>query len=152
MSDFRSVSMLIITMWAGGVPPSNTSGEAPSASAQRTQRATLDGDDARFRGLLAKKSLLHEIEESVVALDLLLAWLARRPRVDAAAADDDASRVTVVDLCCGKAIFSGLLAHLAPRRPELFAARGVRGVIAVDKVRARFHARAAPRAARPSRR
>ncbi|KAL7539359.1 hypothetical protein ACHAWF_006384 [Thalassiosira exigua] len=55
--------------------------------------------------LLNKKSLLHEVEESVVALQLLLDWMERKR------SSQDAP-VILLDVCCGKGILSMLASYL----------------------------------------
>lgn len=57
-----------------------------------------------FQSLLNKKSLLHEVEESIVALQTLHDWLEKR--------SNDASPVTLVDVCCGKGITSMLTSYV----------------------------------------
>jgi hypothetical protein len=54
--------------------------------------------------LLNKKSLLHEIEESIVALQTLHDWLEKR--------SNNESPVTLVDVCCGKGITSMLTSYV----------------------------------------
>lgn len=56
--------------------------------------------------LLNKKSLLHEVEESIVALRFLDDWLERRRQ------DGNAPPVTLVDVCCGKGILSMLASYI----------------------------------------
>lgn len=58
----------------------------------------------RWLSLLNKSSLLHEIEESIVALSPLFDWLDTRR--------DDAEPITLVDVCCGKGIFSMLASYM----------------------------------------
>ena len=55
--------------------------------------------------LLNKKSLFHEVEESIVALHFLLEWLERR-------CEQNDTPVTLVDVCCGKGILSMLASYL----------------------------------------
>ncbi|KAK1744932.1 hypothetical protein QTG54_004223 [Skeletonema marinoi] len=57
-----------------------------------------------FQSLLNKKSLLHEIEESIVALQTLHDWLEKR--------SNNESPVTLVDVCCGKGITSMLTSYV----------------------------------------
>lgn len=57
-----------------------------------------------FQSLLNKKSLLHEVEESIVALQTLHDWLENR--------NNNTSSVTLVDVCCGKGITSMLTSYL----------------------------------------
>lgn len=56
-----------------------------------------------WQTLLNKKSLLHEIEESITALSFLFDWLEKRR---------DNTTVTLVDVCCGKGILSMLASYL----------------------------------------
>ncbi|EJK73128.1 hypothetical protein THAOC_05267 [Thalassiosira oceanica] len=69
-----------------------------------------------WQSLLNKNALLHEVEESIVALHLFQTWLDKR---------NSKSPVTLVDVCCGKGITS-LLASFLFRR-ELYQ------VVALDK-------------------
>ncbi|KAL3771618.1 hypothetical protein ACHAW5_006645 [Stephanodiscus triporus] len=55
--------------------------------------------------LLNKKSLLHEVEESIVALHFLLDWLGRRCK-------QNDTPIILVDVCCGKGILSMLASYL----------------------------------------
>lgn len=57
-----------------------------------------------FQSLLNKKSLLHEVEESIVALQTLHDWLEKR--------SNNTSPVTLVDVCCGKGILSMLTSYV----------------------------------------
>mmetsp|Transcript_12077 Transcript_12077/g.24879 ORF Transcript_12077/g.24879 Transcript_12077/m.24879 type:complete len:558 (-) Transcript_12077:99-1772(-) len=70
-----------------------------------------------WQTLLNKKSLLHEVEESIVALQILMAWMDRR--IDAISTEADTASdtpniqpVTLCDVCCGKGIFSMLASYL----------------------------------------
>lgn len=65
----------------------------------------------RWASFLNKKHLKEEVEESIVALAPLILWLEKT----ADKADDDATKVTVVDVCCGKGICSILLSYLCGR-------------------------------------
>lgn len=62
-----------------------------------------------WQSLLNKKSLLHEVEESIVALQFLVDWLEDRRKYN-----DNASPppVTLVDVCCGKGILSMIASYL----------------------------------------
>ena len=79
-------------------------------------------------GLLNKRTLLHEVEECVVALHFLLEWLetdgsdpehCSRNGAEASEAAEssavEAKLITVVDLCAGKGVFSCLLSYVAGR-------------------------------------
>ncbi|KAL9178431.1 hypothetical protein ACHAXT_003761 [Thalassiosira profunda] len=57
----------------------------------------------RWASFLNKRHLKEEVEESLVALAPLIAWLEKA---------DEAAKVTVVDVCCGKGICSILLSYL----------------------------------------
>lgn len=66
---------------------------------------------SKWQSFLNKSSLLHEVEESVVALHNLLSWLEsfeNSPSAD----NDDEGQIVVVDLCAGKGFFSMLLTYL----------------------------------------
>jgi len=71
-----------------------------------------------FQSLLNKKSLLHEIEESIVALQTLHDWLEKR--------SNNESPVTLVDVCCGKGITSMLTSYV-------FCTSTVSDIIMLDK-------------------
>lgn len=62
-----------------------------------------DGDP-EWRSLLNKKSLHKELEESIVAIEHLLA----------ATSGQDANSIIVMDICAGKGLFSFLLSYLRP--------------------------------------
>lgn len=55
-----------------------------------------------WQTLLNKKSLLHEVEESIVSLQILNNWLEQRSKN---------SPVILVDVCCGKGIFTMLASY-----------------------------------------
>lgn len=57
-----------------------------------------------WQSLLNKPSLQHEAEESIVALYHLHEWLLTR--------DDKEEPLIVVDVCCGKGLFSMLLSYM----------------------------------------
>ena len=57
--------------------------------------------------LLNKKSLLHEVEESIVALHFLSEWLEQQRAIQ-----QNDTPVTLVDVCCGKGIFSLLGSYI----------------------------------------
>jgi hypothetical protein len=59
-----------------------------------------------WQSLLNKKALLHEVEESIVALQFLVDWLEDRSK------QNNNSPVTLVDVCCGKGILSMLASYL----------------------------------------
>eukprot|EP00978_Attheya_sp_CCMP212_P041210 scaffold233258_cov55-Attheya_sp.AAC.3 len=64
-----------------------------------------------FGSLLNKRMLLKETEESIIAIQYLLEYLS------SITVDDETktTEFTLVDLCCGKGIFSMLLIHMAAR-------------------------------------
>lgn len=70
-----------------------------------------------WQTLLNKKSLLHEIEESITALSFLLNWLEKR---------QDNTPVTIVDVCCGKGILSMLASHVCRN------VQSISGIIMLD--------------------
>eukprot|EP00978_Attheya_sp_CCMP212_P020052 scaffold57009_cov50-Attheya_sp.AAC.1 len=57
-----------------------------------------------WQTLLNKKSLQHEMEESIVTLGILMKQMDRFP--------PNADPITVVDVCCGKGIFSMLASYM----------------------------------------
>eukprot|EP00965_Chrysotila_dentata_P148151 4890579-Pleurochrysis_carterae.AAC.1 len=69
-------------------------------------------------------SLLHEVEESTVAIHLLLQSLLSSEHLHE-------DRVCVVDLCAGKGIMSMLLSFLAARRPLVH--QKIRGILLVER-------------------
>ena len=60
--------------------------------------------EKEWQGILNKSSLLHEVEESVVALSLLLRYISNM--------NDDDEEITIVDVCSGKGIFSMLASYV----------------------------------------
>ncbi|KAL9181527.1 hypothetical protein ACHAXT_010332 [Thalassiosira profunda] len=72
-----------------------------------------------FLSLLNKRSLLHEVEESIVALHFLAEWLESRT---------SGTPVTLVDVCCGKGILSMLASYLFAGETS-----DVSGIIMLDK-------------------
>lgn len=58
-----------------------------------------------WQGLLNKSSFLHEIEESIVALHSLIEWMNKNRNLDN-------EPITIVDVCCGKGIFSMLASYI----------------------------------------
>lgn len=63
-------------------------------------------DQPEWQTLLNKKSLLHEVEESIVALSFFYEWL------ETYANEHNNTRVILVDVCCGKGILSMLASYL----------------------------------------
>jgi hypothetical protein len=61
---------------------------------------------SEWQSLLNKRSLLHEVEESIVALQFLVDWLDER------CMKNDNTAVILVDVCCGKGILSMLASYL----------------------------------------
>lgn len=68
--------------------------------------ADLWAGQSDWQSLLNKKSLLHEVEESIIALQFLVDWLEIRCR------QNQNTPVTLVDVCCGKGILSMLASYL----------------------------------------
>ena len=64
---------------------------------------------ASWQSFLNKNKLLHEVEESIVALLHLKNWITDNYEV----LRNDGTGLTVIDLCSGKGIFSMLLTYLA---------------------------------------
>ena len=110
-----------------------------------------------FQSLLNKSSLLHEVEESIVAIQSLLDWIKgvlRREGSNDACHDrkiqqlnksavsegKDSQRnlireITVVDVCCGKGIFSMLLSYLAARENDVCRPfHIIKRIIMADKI------------------
>lgn len=79
-----------------------------------------------WKSLLNKRSLRHEIEESIVALHHLREW--RKSRVSTATIS---SSFIAVDVCCGKGVFSTLLSYLVPQCSLCYA--GLSRIILLDK-------------------
>jgi len=71
------------------------------------------GGREEWQGLLNKSSLLHEIEESIVALYPLIRWMDRNPprRME--------HPITLVDVCCGKGVFSTLASYVFSNDPRI---------------------------------
>jgi hypothetical protein len=81
-----------------------------------------------WQTLLNKKSLLHEVEESIVALSFLLDWLEMRESGSKDYTNNaHMPPVTLVDVCCGKGILS-MLASYVFRNSSSIA-----GIIMLDK-------------------
>uniref|UniRef100_A0A7S4M3T5 CCHC-type domain-containing protein n=1 Tax=Odontella aurita TaxID=265563 RepID=A0A7S4M3T5_9STRA len=81
-----------------------------------------------MQSLLNKNSLLHEIEESIVAIHILMEWFKRRFNNTRYSS---CRKVLLVDLCCGKGIYSLLLSYLAHKIPILKAS--ITKCLMVDK-------------------
>jgi hypothetical protein len=82
----------------------------------RDLAAKWDGDP-EWRSLLDKRSLYHELEESIVALHYLLLNIQKQSSSSSSSVDEEEEekkQVTVVDACAGKGFFSFLLAYLKP--------------------------------------
>ena len=73
---------------------------------------------SEWQSLLGKQSLLHEVEESIVALSFLLEWLENRK---------ETTPLTLVDVCCGKGILSMLASFVLREHPS------VKEIIMLDK-------------------
>lgn len=67
-----------------------------------------------WRSLLNKRTLRHEVEESIVALHHLRAWNKMHRRTRGAT-----SSFIAVDACCGKGVFSMLLSYLATTTADI---------------------------------
>ena len=55
-------------------------------------------------GILNKNNLLHEVEESVIALEFLLEWLDAQKNMN--------TPISLVDVCCGKGVCSMLASYV----------------------------------------
>eukprot|EP00501_MAST-03F_sp_TOSAG23-6_P001071 GSMAST32.ASY1.ANO1.1114.1 assembled CDS len=87
----------------------------------------------RWQSFLNKRALLHEIEESTVALQSLFEFLGiNKVEENEEVCRNSEKQITVVDLCCGKGYFSMLLSYLAARIPALRAR--VKKIVALDKM------------------
>ena len=82
------------------------------------------GGGGRWRSLLEKRSLLHEAEEAVVPLATLLQWLEARGGCGVQ------PLFTLVDLCCGKGVFSLIVSHAAALEPRL---RAIGYILMIDR-------------------
>ena len=74
-----------------------------------------------WKSLLNKNSLVHEAEESIVALFHLHKWIQSRHA---------RTSVTVVDLCCGKGLFSMLLSYMVGL---FWKGCGISNIVLLDK-------------------
>lgn len=118
------------------------------ASLSREGRGRGDGGNREYdwaEGLLKTPPLLNEVEESVVAINALAGWhhgivLGGRPRKLECSSRPDGITVIIVDLCCGKGVFSMLLSYLAARRnsEECVPLRRVGHVVIVDRADIRW--------------
>ena len=70
-----------------------------------------------YQGLLNKSTLRKEVEESIVALHHLLQWLERFK----------GQNLTIVDVCCGKGVFSILSSSILSEDPR------IKEIIMLDK-------------------
>jgi len=90
------------------------------------------------QSLLNKPSLLHEVEESLVALRALFEWLQQYDKENESRGDSDDEGITVVDLCCGKGIFSTLLSYFASLPPPSvcgpFLRRHIKRCVMIDRM------------------
>jgi hypothetical protein len=78
-----------------------------------------------WQGLLNKSSLLHEIEESIVALCPLLEWLDDRK--------EENEPIILVDVCCGKGIFAMLASYMFQDDPR------VERIVMLDKAEIKWN-------------
>jgi hypothetical protein len=76
--------------------------------------ATKWDGDPEWRSILDKRSLYHELEESIVALHFLLEGIGNCENGD----NNGKQNLVVVDACAGKGLFSFLLAYL--QLPQVF--------------------------------
>jgi hypothetical protein len=76
-----------------------------------------------WQGLLNKSSLLHEIEESIVALHSLTEWMDDKKNNDEIIRDP----IIIVDVCCGKGVFSMLASYVFQDDPR------VKRIVMLDK-------------------
>lgn len=79
-----------------------------------------------WQTLLNKKSLMHEMEESVVALQIFNDWIEQRQTK--ATNNAVLPPVTLVDVCCGKGIFSMLASYFYRGKISI-----VSDIIMIDK-------------------
>eukprot|EP00591_Stephanopyxis_turris_P009157 CAMPEP_0195509080 /NCGR_PEP_ID=MMETSP0794_2-20130614/2109_1 /TAXON_ID=515487 /ORGANISM="Stephanopyxis turris, Strain CCMP 815" /LENGTH=459 /DNA_ID=CAMNT_0040636203 /DNA_START=81 /DNA_END=1460 /DNA_ORIENTATION=+ len=99
--------------------------------------ATWETKD-KFKSLLNKPSLRHEIEESIVAIRGVLIWLDQTSLNKKKNNNDNPEKedaFTMVDLCCGKGIMSMLLSYLCDRPSirEHSNIRKMKHIVMVDK-------------------
>lgn len=73
-----------------------------------------------WQTLLNKKSLLHEVEESIVSLQILNNWLEQR---------NSSNPIILVDVCCGKGILTMLASYFYCNKTTT----DVSGIIMLDK-------------------
>jgi hypothetical protein len=69
--------------------------------------------DRELSGLLNKPNLLHEVEESIVALSLVMEWL------DTNTDKEICEPLILVDVCCGKGVFSMLASYIFQDDPRV---------------------------------
>ena len=70
------------------------------------QLANTHEGKAQWQGLLNKSTLLHEVEESILAIHFLQeAWKQQQQQ------EDSGKDVVLVDVCCGKGVFSLLASN-----------------------------------------
>ena len=81
-----------------------------------------------WQTLLNKKSLLHEVEESIIALSFLVEWLEHRQHNSSNRSST--RQLILVDVCCGKGILSMLASYLFRERS---LSKVVSGIIMLDK-------------------
>mmetsp|Transcript_11599 Transcript_11599/g.15105 ORF Transcript_11599/g.15105 Transcript_11599/m.15105 type:complete len:426 (+) Transcript_11599:136-1413(+) len=67
--------------------------------------------EERWSSFLNKRQFLHEIEETLVAVQNIRVWLEKLRSVA-----DQPSDITIIDLCCGKGVFTMFLTYLAAYR------------------------------------
>ena len=96
---------------------------ADTAQVVRGWASRFAGEPA-WRSFLNKKSMVHELEEAIMALQILDEYTTGDPT-------GQMGQLVVVDLCCGKGTFSVLLSYLAAIRPALRAC--VQKTVMVEK-------------------
>mmetsp|Transcript_14243 Transcript_14243/g.22251 ORF Transcript_14243/g.22251 Transcript_14243/m.22251 type:complete len:406 (+) Transcript_14243:94-1311(+) len=90
-----------------------------------------------LQSLLNKSSLQHEVEESIVSTHKLMKWLDQRQQQTVISANEDGKSqtepVTVVDVCCGKGLFSMLLSYI------MAGDNRVKKIVMLDKAKINWH-------------
>jgi hypothetical protein len=84
------------------------------------------GECEAWNSIFCKASLRHEVEESIVALHHLQKWMSSSTRGD----DSKHTKLTVVDICCGKGFFSMLLSYMVG---NFWQDCGIANIVLIDK-------------------
>ncbi len=84
------------------------------------QLATLHEGKSEWQGLLNKSTLLHEVEESILAIHFLQEEWKRTTTTT--------SKVVLVDVCCGKGVFSLLASYYFSNKDD-----NIHKIIMLDK-------------------